>query len=319
MRSSPKRGPHRSRLPTTMVSAFAPAKVNLTLHVTGQTTAGYHLLDSLVAFASVGDDILIEPAEELSLVVDGPEADGVPVTGDNLALKAAALLAGDAGARLSLTKRLPVSSGIGGGSADAAAAFRAMLVFGDDGPTPLDAFRTLPDTIYKTHASSVLSLGADVPMCLLSRPARATGIGEKLRFLTLPAVSAVLVNPRVPVATPEVFGALEHRTNAAMPDELPDMQTSGDLVEFLSEMRNDLQLPATAIAPVISDVLSALKQTTGCRLARMSGSGATCFALYAAQTDAGDAAYALRQAYPDWWVADCWLGNQMQAALPQRA
>lgn len=302
-----------------MVSAFAPAKVNLTLHVTGQTEAGYHLLDSLVAFASVGDDIRIEAGADLSLTVRGPESRHVPTSSDNLALRAAALLAGDDGAKVTLTKRLPVSSGIGGGSADAAAAFRAMLVFGDDGSMPLETLRDMQDTLYKTHANALLSLGADVPMCLLSRPARAQGIGEKLRFLTLPAVSAVLVNPRIPVATPDVFRVLENRENAAMPAKLPDMHTSGQLVEFLSDMRNDLEAPAMSLAPEIGDVLSELRATTGCRLARMSGSGATCFALYSAQTDAGDAAYALRQAHPDWWVADCWLGNQMPSALPQRA
>ena len=181
---SRKRARHHSRSPTTMVSAFAPAKVNLTLHVTGQTPAGYHLLDSLVAFASVGDDIRIEATEgqKLSLEVDGLEAKHVPASDDNLALRAAALLSSENGARLSLTKRLPVSSGIGGGSADAAAAFRAMLVHGEDGHMPIETFRAMPDAVYKAHASAVLSLGADVPMCLLSRPARARGIGEKLRF-----------------------------------------------------------------------------------------------------------------------------------------
>ncbi len=301
-----------------MVSAFAPAKINLTLHVTGQSAAGYHLLDSLVAFASVGDDISISPADQLSLSVSGPEAEGLPTDTTNLALRAATLLAEGGGAALHLTKRLPVSSGIGGGSADAAAALRALLVQGEDGHMPLKALWAKPDAMFQKYGAAVLELGADVPMCLLSRPVRARGVGEKLSFLSLPPLSAVLVNPRVPVTTRDVFASLEVRDNSPMPADLPALQSSDALIGFLSEMRNDLEVTASRIAPAILDTLAVLRRMSGCRLARMSGSGATCFGLFEAQTDAGDAATAIREAHPDWWVADCWIGDQFPAALPIR-
>ena len=302
-----------------MVSAFAPAKINLTLHVTGQSAAGYHYLDSLVAFASVGDDIEVAAADSLSLQVRGPEAAGLPTDLDNLALKAASLIAGSKGAAVQLTKRLPVSSGIGGGSADAAAAFRAMLVHSDHKNFPIEALWSEPGALYKKYGQAVLELGADVPMCLLSRPVRARGIGEKLSFMHVPPISAVLVNPRVPISTPEVFGALTHRSNPPMPDELPRFDSAKSLVNFLAEMRNDLEVPAIGIAPEIQDALAALRATPGCLLARMSGSGATCFGIFDAQTDAGDAASQIRTDYPDWWVADCWIGDQMRSALPSRS
>ncbi len=300
-----------------MVSAFAPAKINLTLHVTGQSAAGYHYLDSLVAFASVGDDVTVTLSDELRLSVRGPEGSDLPSDMNNLVLRAAALVAGDGGASLSLTKRLPVSSGIGGGSADAAAAFRAMLVGGDDPRAPIKSLWAKPGAMFREYGEAVLALGADVPMCLLSRPVRARGIGEKLTFVNVPPVAAVLVNPRVPMATPEVFNALQVRDNPPMPDDLPAFSNAETLVSFLSEMRNDLEATAIGLAPRIEEALQSIQGTKGCLLARMSGSGATCFGLYEAQTDAGDAATAIRDAHPDWWVADCWIGDQMKAALPQ--
>ena len=191
-----------------------------------------------------------------------------------------------------------------------------MLVHGEAGNLPVEALRSKPDRIYRAYAERLLSLGADVPMCLLSRPVRARGIGEVLRVVSLPRLSAVLVNPRVAVSTPEVFGALRDKQNPAMPDHFPEFGTPAAVIAFLSEMRNDLEAPAMSIAPEIAQVLGALTETSGCALARMSGSGATCFGLYEVRTDAGDAAHALREAHPDWWVADCWLGDQLSAALP---
>lgn len=295
-----------SRSPSPMtVKVFAPAKINLTLHVTGQRADGYHLLDSLVVFAPVGDQITIRDGNALTVTVDGPEAADVPADMDNIALKAAMLAAQGQGATLTLHKALPVASGIGGGSADAAAAFRGMRMFKGQGEAGPGAARTL------------LGLGADVPMCLMSRPVRARGVGDRLDELALPEVPAVLVNPRVGVSTPSVFRALTQRTNPGMPDPLPDFADAPALIDFVAGCRNDLEPAARAVAPVIDRVLSAIGQTAGCRLARMSGSGATCFGLFESIEEAQAAQAVLVAEYPDWWVAGGLLGDQSQRAMPQ--
>ena len=215
----------------------APAKLNLALHVTGRRADGYHLLDSLVAFAGAGDQVVLEPGP-LSLRIDGPFA-GDLSGGDNLCLSAARLAGGDAAIRL--TKNLPVASGIGGGSADAAAVLRGLARLGH--PVP-----DRPET-----------LGADVPVCIASRPARMQGIGEILTPLpALPAIPLVLVNPGVGVPTPEVFAALAQRDNPGLPD-IPAFAGLRDLASWLALARNDLQQPALVIAPVIGQVLQALK------------------------------------------------------------
>lgn len=275
-----------------MIEVFAPAKVNLTLHITGQRADGYHLLDSLVAFADVGDRVLAEPADALSLEVNGPEAGAVPLSDDNSVLQAARLAVPGHGATLRLTKELPVASGIGGGSADAAAAFRAMLkLTGDTRPL---------------HGSDVEALGADVPVCLHARSARMRGIGEQLDFVDLPQLPAVLVNPRVEVSTPEVFRRIERKDNPPMPD-IPTTHSAEELVGWLKDQRNDMEPAAIALVPLIANCLAALTKT-GCLLARMSGSGATCFGLYRDADEAREAAAALRAAQPDWWVKPCQLG-----------
>ncbi len=297
----------------TTVEVWAPAKINLTLHVTGQRADGYHLLDSLVAFASVGDRIRICPADALSLTVEGPEAAGVPADMDNLALRAAALVP-QQGAALSLEKTLPAASGIGGGSADAAAAWRGMLARDDARAAALvDA----PDALLAEHLDALLTLGADVPMCLLSAPMRVQGIGDRLTRVALPSVPALLVNPRLPVATPDVFRALGAKDNPPMPDRLPDFGTSGALIDWLQGMRNDLQNAAIDVEPVIGQVLEVLTDLHGCRLTRMSGSGATCFALFETLADAETAGEALQRAQPGWWVTACVLGDQTDMALPK--
>ena len=300
----------------TTVSVFAPAKVNLTLHVTGRRDDGYHLLDSLVAFAPVGDRVTLRPGTALSLTVEGPEAAGVPADMGNLALRAAALAAPGRGAALVLEKHLPAASGIGGGSSDAAAAFRGMLALAArDAPAARPG--AMPDDAIEPHARALLALGADVPMCLCPAPQRARGIGERLERVDLPPVPAVLVNPRVSVATPAVFAALDRRDNPAMPDTLPDLADAPALIAFLATCRNDLQAPAISVAPVIAEVLDRLGATGGCGLARMSGSGATCFGLYETELAAQAALERLHRDHPGWWVAGGVLGDQSRAALPR--
>lgn len=275
-----------------MIEVAAPAKVNLTLHITGQRADGYHLLDSLVAFADVGDVVRARPSEALSLSVDGPEAGDVPPGDDNSVLQAARLAAPDTGAALQLTKVLPVASGIGGGSADAAAAFRAMRALaGDDRPL---------------RGADVEALGADVPVCLFSRAARMRGIGERLDFVDLPPLPAVLVNPRVQVSTPAVFKAIACKDNPAMPD-IPATRSPEELLTWLAGQRNDMQAAAIAQVPAIADTLGVI-DTSGARLARMSGSGATCFGLYDDAQAAAEAAAQIIATRPTWWVRACVLG-----------
>lgn len=273
---------------TDAITEFAPAKLNLCLHVTGRRPDGYHLLDSLVVFASVGDRVTVAPADALSLSVEGPEAAGLQAEADNLVLRAARAT-GVAGADLLLHKALPVASGIGGGSADAAATLRALARL--SGRTPA--------------AAELTALGADVPVCLSGRPVRMQGIGEVLTPLPkLPPLSCVLVNPRVALATPRVFATLERRENAPLPTLPVGWDDAGALCHWLaSATRNDLAPPARALAPVIAEVEAALAALPGCLLARMSGSGATCFGLFARPDAAQAAARTIRQARPGWWVA----------------
>lgn len=267
------------------VAEFAPAKVNLTLHVTGQRADGYHLLDSLVVFADVGDRVSVRSAAQLDVQITGPQAAALPASDDNLVLRAARLMGGQAA--IMLEKVLPVASGIGGGSADAAATLRALTRLG----------RALPD------AAQVLTLGADVPVCLRGEAVRMQGVGEVLSPVPeLPEAWLVLVNPGIGVATPQVFRGLARKDNPPMPD-LPPLPSAAALAAFLAQMRNDMEAPALALAPVIGTVKSALAAQPGCLLARMSGSGATCFGLFADSKSARAAAQAVQAAQPGWWVA----------------
>ncbi|TXI06033.1 MAG: 4-(cytidine 5'-diphospho)-2-C-methyl-D-erythritol kinase [Pseudorhodobacter sp.] len=271
------------------VTETARAKINLTLHVTGQRGDGYHLLDSLVVFADLGDRITVTPAEGLGLTITGPEGAGLTADGDNLVLRAAAAFGVAKGAAITLDKCLPVASGIGGGSADAAATLVALSRLWRVG---------LPD------AGAVLRLGADVPVCLAGHPARMEGVGEVVRPLphALPAAHLVLVNPRVQVSTPVVFKGLARKDNPPMPAELPRLKSLAELAAFLMMQRNDLEAPALSVQPVIGQVKAALGGQPGCQLARMSGSGATCFGLFADPLTAAAAARAIRAAHPGWWV-----------------
>ncbi|WP_425439729.1 4-(cytidine 5'-diphospho)-2-C-methyl-D-erythritol kinase [Planktotalea arctica] len=265
-----------------MVSRLARAKINLTLHVTGQRRDGYHLLDSLVCFAGVGDQITAQSADHLSLSVEGPLASGVPTDERNLVWKAAELFGHDSGAHISLTKNLPNAAGIGGGSADAAASLLALAELWD---VPLP--------------ENVLDLGADVPVCLAPMALRMHGIGEKLSLVpALPPLWAVLVNPGVALETPPVFNALTVKENPEM-ECVPDLQSAAEFAGWCALQRNDLQAPAIGLVPVIQDVLNALAPSL---LARMSGSGATCFGLCASAEDAEILANFIRANHPDWWV-----------------
>jgi 4-diphosphocytidyl-2-C-methyl-D-erythritol kinase len=270
-------------MPSRPITEPAPAKVNLTLHVTGRRADGYHLLDSLVVFAGLGDRVTVRPGAACLRVV-GPMAAGVPEGPENLVLRAAALMGAEAG--ITLDKHLPAAAGIGGGSSDAAACLRALA--------HLTGAR-LPD--------DVACLGADVPVCLLARAARMRDIGEEVTPLArLPLLHAVLVNPGIAVSTPAIFKRLARHDNPPMPARLPGWHTAENLIHWLSTQRNDLEAPAIAEAPVIADVLQKLSATEGCALARMSGSGATCFGLYPDPHAAQQAARALRRDHPDWWV-----------------
>lgn len=265
---------------------LAPAKVNLALHVVGRRTDGYHLLDSLVVFPRLGDRLEAEPAAGLSLSIDGPFGLDLDAGPSNLVLQAALLLGDGRGAALRLTKALPVASGIGGGSADAAATLRLLARLWDVSLPP---------------AAAVLRLGADVPVCLAGKACRMQGIGESLSPLSLPAFWLVLANPGVPVATGAVFAGLASRQNPGL-GGIPALGEFAALVAWLAAQRNDLEAPAVAVAPAIGRVLAGLRGQDGCGLARMSGSGATCFGLFAGESAALAAADALRAAEPGWWV-----------------
>jgi len=272
-------------------TALAPAKVNLCLHVTGRRADGYHLLDSIVVFAGTGDRLSVTPAAGLTLRLSGPFAAAVPEGDDNLVLRAARLVRpAGAGAALVLDKRLPAASGIGGGSSDAAAALRLLArLWGV----------ALPD------AATAAALGADLPVCLAAAPARMTGIGGGLSPLpALPACWLVLANPGIAVPTGAVFAGLERRDGAPLPDRLPPWPDAAALAAFLGQTRNDLAPAAEALAPPVAEVRAALAAQPGCLIARMSGSGATSFGLFARPGEAAAAAAALRRARPGWWVAD---------------
>jgi 4-diphosphocytidyl-2-C-methyl-D-erythritol kinase len=273
----------------------APAKINLYLHVVGRRADGYHLLDSLVAFTELGDAVAVAPSDELTLAVDGPFAAALKDEPDNLVLRAARQLAAEAcvarGAAITLTKTLPVASGIGGGSADAAATLRALCRLWDIAPesVPLDAIAQ--------------ALGADVPVCLDGRAAFMGGIGERRDPAPeLPAADLVLVNPGIPLPTPRVFAKREGHFSAAARFHAVPPQTAA-LVELLQMRQNDLTQAASAIVPAVRDVLDALSRSEGCLMARMSGSGATCFGIYPDAASARMAAQFLAGARPGWWVA----------------
>ncbi|WP_428247626.1 4-(cytidine 5'-diphospho)-2-C-methyl-D-erythritol kinase [Ferrovibrio sp.] len=279
---------------------LAPAKVNLFLHITARRPDGYHELESLVVFArdeAAADRVTVTPAADLTLAIDGPFAAGLAADDGNLVLRAAHLLRGDLrrdgnplGAKLTLTKNLPVASGIGGGSADAAAVLHLLN----------EQWRLGHDTAALARIG--LRLGADLPVCVQGKPAVMTGIGEQVAPLdSLPPAWLVLVNPGIALPTREVFMALNGATGPAQPLPRPPA-SAADLAILLRERRNDLEAPARFLSSAIDPVLAALKAQSGCLLARLSGSGATCFGFFAEQRLAEHAARMLARAHPDWWV-----------------
>lgn len=297
-----------------MISEFAPAKVNLTLHITGQREDGYHLLDSLVVFANIGDQIDIFEGNTRSLTIEGPEAEGVPADMSNSIMKAAHFFNPHAkGAAFLLTKNLPSAAGIGGGSADAAAAIRGLITHWGDDPEVLFPkgleLEKLTEAEVTTLAAKAKTLGADVPVCLFSHSARMRGIGADLDFVRdLPVLHAVLVNPRIAVSTPEVFKAITQKTNPPMSD-LPQFEDAPALIKWLKTQRNDMQPAALSLFPEIGHVLRQIEVQSDCQLARMSGSGATCFGLFPTAKSAQKAAAEIRAQNSGWWVRECLLGG----------
>lgn len=284
-----------------MITEFAAAKINLALHVTGKREDGYHLLDSAVMFASDAGDVLeVSFADETSLTVSGPFSQGLETDAGNLVLKALAALQSRypdevRPCAINLYKALPVASGIGGGSADAAAALRALVRLNG---LAVDA---------PALAALALQLGADVPVCLASKACRMRGVGEIIdHWAHAPAFCAVLVNPLVGVSTADIFRHLGlspgSRINSGITDGFADVKDTGAALNWLANCRNDLEPAACHLEPVIRDVMSALSQLPGCRLSRMSGSGATCFGLFEDAGSASDAAAGLARQHPEWWI-----------------
>lgn len=281
------------RASESQIAVNAAAKINLYLHVTGRRPDGYHELDSLVGFTEVGDQILAERADEISLKIVGPFSGGLSVNEDNLVLRAARSLAREAGCQsgsaITLQKNLPVSSGIGGGSSDAAATLHAL--------NTLWQTNLSPDEL----AQIGLGLGADVPVCLLRKTARMSGIGEVIcPMLPLPDFGVLLINPRVPVSTRQGFKARHGPFSSVVEETVP--ADRAEFCRFLLSQKNDLQDPAIEFVPVIAKVLETLSAQTGCHMARLSGSGATCFGLFDDQEAAAAAGIAISTQHAGWWI-----------------
>jgi len=277
-----------------MIKKIAKPKVNLFLHVTGKREDGYHFLESLVVFPDGGDELIVRESAQLALSVSGPFSDDMGDLSDNLVLKAARILQRHTGCRLGaeieLVKNLPVASGIGGGSADAATALHLLA-------------KLWQCSLSGEELRDIgLSLGADVPACLIEKPLLMTGIGEKLREIGhFPNFHILLINSKSKVSTPEVF------RNITIPSEAPiveatEFATTDHLLASLKVCRNDLQLAALKVAPDILQALSVIDAQSGCGLARMSGSGATCFGIFESRADAEAAASNIAREFPDWWV-----------------
>lgn len=288
------------------LSVFAPAKVNLYLHLTGKRPDGYHLLDSLISFADIGDTVTLEQAEQFSFHIDGPfakrfsDSERAPyLNSDNLVIKAARGLSQvvnrSLNVKITLTKNLPLAAGIGGGSSDAAA-----VLWG------LQKLWNLPHNA-EYMPPLMVSLGADVPVCFECSPTVIRGIGDELfPAPPMPDIPVVLVNPLVSCATADIF--LRHSGKYQSCRTLPEsFDTFHDLIDTLSQYENDLYAPAKELIPEIENVITALRTQKNCALARMSGSGATCFGLFETYTDAKNAQDQIANEYPDWWCQSGFL------------
>lgn len=286
------------------LAAHAPAKINLTLHVAGRRPDGLHEIESLVVFSNIADELSLDPSRPRELEMLGPLRADCGPPADNLVLKAAAALAARVFelkiGRFSLIKRIPVAAGLGGGSADAAAALRLLA----------EANGLAPNDPRLLDAAS--ATGADVPVCLDPRPRFMRGAGEMLSApLQLPPLAAVLVNPGVALPTRDVFAAFDRAQAGDSPQAAvpPSFNGRDELLAFLQTQPNDLEAAAISLQPAIGEVLSALRDLRACRLARMSGSGATCFGLFDAAASASSAAGQLRAAHADWWIEETALGE----------
>ncbi|HTX48097.1 MAG TPA: 4-(cytidine 5'-diphospho)-2-C-methyl-D-erythritol kinase [Caulobacteraceae bacterium] len=293
---------------------LAPAKVNLFLHVGAIGADGYHPLSSLVTFADAGDVVTLEAADRFGFEADGPFAAGLGSDSDNLVVRARqSLIEGFSPHwspfRLVLRKNLPVAAGLGGGSADAAAALRLMATRGRLDSSPAGRQR-----LFDVAAR----LGADVPMCLVGEPRLALGRGDELRAPpAFPDLEAVLVNALAPSPTGAVYRAYDAAgaPGAADTPRAPAMATTLDVVAFLETTRNDLESPAISLQPAVAAVLATLRALPQTLLARMSGSGATCFALCRDRADRDALAEAIARARPDWWVQPCRLAGSVAASF----
>ena len=308
-----KRAHRLSKWRMTTVKVFAPAKINLALHVTGQCDDGFHELDTLVAFADVGDTVTIRQADHGALEITGPMSRDVPANATNLVAQVAASFWQHGPLAITIEKILPTAAGIGGGSADAAACYRAIKRLASlrtGQPSEADA---------DLNSMSVLAgLGADIPMCVTSMPTRAQGIGDRIAPIErFPRLPAVLVNPSTPVPTHTVFETIERKTNPPMAEPLPIFKNVHEVSDWLGQQRNDLQGPACVVAPAIAQVLDALGQDKNVLMHRMSGSGGTCFGLCSSPEDAIEVAASISAAHPDWWVQSTTLGDQSDAVAPQ--
>lgn len=268
--------------------AIAPAKVNLYLHITGKRANGYHELDSLAVFTEFGDMLEFSAADTLSLIVHGAFASAIDTSSGNLVLRAAEALRRTAnisqGAKIILTKNIPVGAGLGGGSSDAAATLIA-----------LNQFWQLNFPL-KQLAEIGLPLGSDIPVCLAGKPARIRGIGEQVDPVSMPtSLWMLLVTPNKPLLTAEVYKHFKGPFSASVPSVPTDILA-------LRPLNNDLQMPATALMPVIGDIIKAIAGTPDCKLARMSGSGAACFGLYETEQTARRAQDVIKQSQPGWWI-----------------
>lgn len=284
-----------------MISQKAPAKINLFLHVGERRDDGFHPLQSLAVFTAIGDVLDLQEADELTLAIQGPFAGQLGGEQDNLVLRAAKALGGD-GAKMILTKNLPVASGIGGGSADAAAALRGLSMLWNIADKNLDDIAA--------------SLGSDIPVCIHSAATFMEGRGEILRpILSMPRLPMLLVNPGVGVSTRDVFAGLKTRSGVGMALPRGRFQDTADLLRFLVATQNDLEAPAIALEPRIAEVLRAIDALPGALLARMSGSGGTCFGIFADDDCCQRAAATLAKAMPQWWtvptfVMECGLEHE---------
>ena len=291
------RGSAQDNNAASTVRETARAKVNLTLHVKGKRADGYHELESLVAFADVSDELAFTPGSQDGLSMDGPFA-GL-VDGENLILKAKRAVSSWLGVPVNghfvLKKNIPVAAGLGGGSSDAAAAIRALLRSYDSAAAP---------TNFIERSAAV---GADVPICLLNSAGWMCGLGERVTPVKgLELLPAILVNPRIKLSTADVFRTLNAPTIRSLaqeaPPAFPGWTSPEGAAVFLREGRNDLETPAMALEPAVGQVLDTLRRLDGCLLARLSGSGPTCFAIFSCPHCSASAADEIQRGHPGWWV-----------------